>query len=75
MNGITFLTQDEALKLEPARMKIHEVKAGETWEDITTRYYGKIEDKAKLADYNGLTPTANPEPGILLKIPPTLRFK
>ncbi len=75
VNGITFMTQDEALKLEPARMKIHQVKAGETWEGIISKYYDSKEDKVKLADYNGLTPTANPEPGILLKIPPTLRFK
>ncbi len=75
VNGITFLTQQEALKLEPARMKVHEVKAGETWEVIINRYYGNKEDKAKLAEYNGLTATENPEPGILLKIPPTLRFK
>lgn len=75
VNGLTFLTQEEALKLEPARMKIHQVKAGETWEGIIAKYYGSKEDKVKLAEYNGLTPTANPEPGILLKIPPTLRFK
>ena len=75
VNGITFLTQDEAMKLEPARMKVHQVKAGETWEGIINKYYNKNEDKAKLAEYNGLKPTERPEPGIMLKIPPTLRFK
>jgi predicted Zn-dependent protease len=75
VNGITFITQAEALKLEPARMKIHQVKQGETWEGIINKYYGSKEDKVKLTEYNGLMPTANPEPGTLLKIPPTLRFK
>jgi predicted Zn-dependent protease len=75
VNGITFISQEEAMKLEPARMRIHQVKQGETWESIITKYYGKNEGTVKLADYNGLTPTVDPEPGILLKIPPTLRFK
>jgi predicted Zn-dependent protease len=75
VNGINFLTQAEAIKLEPARMKVHQVKAGETWDNIIANYYDTKEGKVKLAEYNGLTAATNPEPGILIKIPPTLRFK
>ena len=75
INGLDFLTQAETLKIEPARMKIHPIKRGETWDSIMVMYYGRKDDKAKLAEYNGFTVNEMPAPGVLLKIPPTLRFK
>lgn len=75
INGLTFLSQDEADKIEPPRMKVHEVKKGETWGSIAKKYYKKSDEKIKLAEYNGFTADKNPSPGVLLKIPPTLRFK
>ena len=38
-------------------------------------YYGKDDDKTKLAEYNGFNVSVMPEAGVLLKIPPALRFK
>jgi predicted Zn-dependent protease len=75
INGLTFLSQGEADKIEPPRMKVHEVKRGETWDSIATKYYKKSDEKIKLAEYNGFTTDKSPSPGVLLKIPPTLRFK
>ena len=74
VNGLQFLSQAEALKIQPARMKIHTVKNGETWASITAKYYNRNDDKSKLADYNGFTVNEMPLPGVLIKIPPTLRF-
>jgi predicted Zn-dependent protease len=73
INGLQFLSQAEIAKIEPDRMKIHMVKKGETWDSIMSRYYGKSADKSKFAEYNGLTIDQMPSPGILLKIPPTVR--
>jgi predicted Zn-dependent protease len=75
VNGLQFLSQAEALKIQPARMKIHTVKNGETWASITAKYYNRNDDKSKLAEYNGFTVNEIPLPGVLIKIPPTLRFK
>ena len=75
VNGVQFLSPADALKIEPGRMRIHTVKKGETWDRIMARYYGKNEDKNKLAEYNGFTVNQMLSPGVLLKIPPTLRFK
>jgi len=51
INGLTFLSQDEADKIEPPRMKVHEVKRGETWDSIALKYYKKSDEKIKLAEY------------------------
>jgi predicted Zn-dependent protease len=75
VNGLTYLSQKETAKLEPPRMRVHKVKKGETWNSITAKYYQNDQDKIKLADYNGFSQNEMPEPGVLVKIPPTLRFK
>jgi len=75
INGLTFLPQSTVSKIKPPRMKIHEVKRGETWEIITGMYYRENDDFIKLAEYNGFKANEIPAPGVLIKIPPTLRFK
>lgn len=75
INGLTFLTADKVAKIEPPRMKIHEVMPGENWDTITKKYYHTTEDKEKLAEYNGFKVDEMPGKGTLLKIPPTLRFR
>ena len=75
VNGLEFMSQADASKIEPARMRVHQVKKGETWDSITKMYYGKDDDKSKLAEYNGFNVSVVPAPGVLLKISPTLKFK
>lgn len=75
VNGMVFLPPKEASGIEPPRMKIHIVKSGETWAGIMARYYKSNDDVSKLAEYNGFTMNVMPSPGVLLKIPPTLKFK
>jgi predicted Zn-dependent protease len=74
INGMVFLPREDALKIEPARMRIHSIKKGETWNSIMLMYYGRSDDKSKLAEYNGFTVNEMPLPGVLLKIPPALGF-
>ena len=74
INGMEFISQTEASKIDPPRMRIYKVSKGDTWEKITRNFYNSARDKGKLAGYNGLDDQTQPEPGILLKIPPTLLF-
>ncbi len=74
INGWTFLKPEEAMKLQPLRLKIHRVKRGETWRSITIKYYGSDIGAVRLAEFNGFDKGEEPPPGILIKIPPSLRF-
>ena len=74
INGMSFISQQEASKISPPRMRIHTVSAGDTWDSITSRYFKSSKEKDKLAEYNGLKVENDPAPGLLLKIPPSLRF-
>ncbi len=74
INGWEFLKPEEAMKLQPLRLKVHKVRKGETWKSITIKYYGSDIGSAKLAEFNGFDKGEEPPPGILIKIPPTLRF-
>lgn len=69
-----FLSPEEAHKLQPLRLRIHRVRKGETWKSITIKYYGSDIGSEKLALYNGFNKGEEPPPGILIKIPPSLRF-
>ena len=75
IQSLTFISQKKAAALQPARLKVHEVMGGETWDSIMQKYFGSPQGKEKLAEYNGLEINQNPQPGILLKIPPTLHFQ
>ncbi|MBW2369806.1 MAG: M48 family metalloprotease [Deltaproteobacteria bacterium] len=75
INAMRFLSQAEVSEISPPRMKIHTVRTGETWGSITKRYYTNTQELNKLADYNGLTANSAPAPGMMLKIPPTLRMR
>jgi predicted Zn-dependent protease len=75
IQSLAFISQKEAVDLQPARLRIHEVKGGETWDSIMQKYFSTSQGKEKLAEYNGLVVNQNPTPGILLKIPPTLHFQ
>jgi len=73
--GLEFLSQEEVSAIDVPRMGVHEVSVGETWDEIAIQYFNSSEEKEKLAEYNGLTTDNAPAPGILLKIPPSLRFR
>ncbi|MDB9822476.1 M48 family metalloprotease [Deltaproteobacteria bacterium] len=75
INGLDFISQQEASKVDPPRMRIHKVSAGETWDEITIRYFESSKEKKKLAEYNGLDIEDDLTTGNLLKIPPSLRFR
>lgn len=75
LQGFIFLSPENAAQLAPPRLRIHNVVAGDTWDKIIATYYQTPQDPKKLAEYNGLTTETPLSPGILLKIPPTLRFR
>jgi predicted Zn-dependent protease len=75
ITGLDFLSQEEISGIDVPRMRVHEVSVGETWDDIAIQYFSSSEETEKLAEYNGLTTDKTPAPGILLKIPPSLRFR
>lgn len=74
IESLRFISQKEASELEPPRLRIHEVKKGETWASVTEKYFNSSRGKEALAEYNGFVPSHNPAAGILIKIPPSLRF-
>jgi len=75
IQSLTFISQKEATDLQPGRLRVHEVKGSETWDNIMQKYFSTSQGKEKLAEFNGLVVNQNPAPGILLKIPPTLHFQ
>ena len=75
IQSFVFISQKEATDLQPGRLKIHEVKGGETWDSIMKKHFSASQGKEKLAEYNGFEINQTPQPGILLKIPPTLHFQ
>ena len=75
IKSLTFIPQKEATDLQPARLRVHEVRGGDTWDSITQKYFSTSQGKEKLAEFNGLVVNKNPAPGFLLKIPPTLHFQ
>lgn len=74
INNLVFLPEKEIAEIKPLRMRIHRVKKNETWKSITKIYYSGSDNFTKLAEYNGFRSGERPEEGMLLKIPPTLRF-
>ena len=74
VNGMEFISQEKASKINPPRMRIHMVSSGDTWEKITSNYYNSSREKGKLAEYNGMDDKKEPVSGVLLKIPPSLRY-
>jgi len=54
MQSFTFISQKEATDVQPGRLKVHEVKRGETWDSIMEKYFGSSQGKEKLVEYNGL---------------------
>ena len=75
IKSLTFIPQKEATDLQPARLRVHEVRGGDTWDNIMQKYFSTSQGKEKLAEFNGLVVNQNPAPGVLLKIPPTLHFQ
>ncbi len=75
ISGLDFLSHEEISAIHPPRMRVHEVSTGESWDEIAIQYFNSREEKEKLAQYNGLTVNSFLSPGILLKIPPSLRFR
>ena len=71
---LQFITRKEASQLQPPRLRIHEVVEGETWASVTQKYFHSSREMKKLAEYNGFEVSGEPTAGILLKIPPSLRF-
>lgn len=73
--SIAFISQAEAATIKPARIRVHEVKKGETWESITKEYFSSSKEMGKLAEYNGFEVSDHLNAGTLLKIPPSLRIQ
>jgi predicted Zn-dependent protease len=74
IESLRFISPKEASELEPPRLRIHEVKTGETWASVMEEYFPSSQGEEKLAEYNGLAPSQELTSGLLLKIPPSLRF-
>ena len=74
VESLTFISQREVSELKPPRLRIHEVKSGETWADLTKTYFGSSEGAERLAEYNGLEASHNPNPGVYIKVPSSLRL-
>jgi predicted Zn-dependent protease len=76
LNSLRFISQKEASEIQPPRLRIQEAVSGDTWERITRSYFGSTSGGAvKLAEYNGFEVSQQPEPGTLIKIPPSLRLQ
>jgi len=75
IDSLQFLSEKKAAELEPPRLRVHQVQKNETWTGITQEYFDSSQGMEKLALYNGLDVSHNLTPGILLKIPPSLRFR
>ena len=75
MDSLRFISQKQANELSPPRLRIHELKKGETWESITKRYFESARGMDRLAEYNGFQASFLSDPGTLLKIPPSLRIQ
>ena len=74
LESLQFIPQREADQFKPPRLRIHKVEKGDTWESVAEKYFTSSEGKEKLAEYNGFADIQEPKPGILIKIPPSLRF-
>jgi predicted Zn-dependent protease len=74
IESLRFISHKEALDLEPPRLTIHEVETGENWTSVTEQYFPSSQGEEKLAEYNGFDTSQELTPGVLLKIPPSLRF-
>ncbi len=70
--SITFMSRQQADKVQPKRLRIHKVTRGETWVGITQKYFGSSRQMAQLAEYNGFSLSTPLPSGMLLKIPPEL---
>ncbi len=75
VRSIRFMSEKDAAKIEPPRLRIYKVAKGDTWGGILQKYFGSSAGVEKLAEYNGLDSSREPAPGMLLKIPPALRFR
>jgi predicted Zn-dependent protease len=75
INGMVFLSPEDALKIKPPRMTVHRVSRDESWDTITLQYFKETKEKEKLAEYNGMSAADTLTPGTLLKIPPSTRFR
>jgi predicted Zn-dependent protease len=73
--SIKFISHKEAADIKPARLRVHEVKKGETWASITKKYFASSKEMARLAEYNGFEASEKLTVGTLLKIPPTLHIR
>jgi len=73
--SIRFISYKEAANIKPARLKVHEVKKGETWASITKKHFASSKDMGSLAEYNGFEASEKLTVGTLLKIPPTLHIQ
>jgi len=75
IKDLYFISEKEVSEFQPPRLHIHRVKRGETWTGIAKKYYKSSSGTKKLAEYNGFDVSQTLRSGILLKIPPSLRFR
>ncbi len=72
VNNLSFMSETEAAAIQPARMRVYLVKNGDTWKNVTKKYYKTSRDMQKLAEYNGFSASQSLNAGMMLKIPPEL---
>ena len=63
------INPSRARSVEPPRMEIGTVRAGETWEDIARRATGDTRDARSVAAINGFDLNQRPQAGMMVKLP------
>ena len=62
-----------ARSVDPPRMDVGTVRAGETWEDIARRATGNARDARTVAAINGFDLNQRPQAGMVVKLPEEVR--
>jgi|GEM_PF-1959577 len=65
----SFMTDDEAAGIREDRIEIYRAKGGDTFDNVSAKYYGSSEYAGRLRDFNGMT--GNLAADSLLKVPPS----
>ena len=73
--SIKFLGSGDIAKITEPRLAMYRSQDGDTWTSIAGRRIGSKVGGADLAAYNGQDAEREPEPGLLVKIPPASAFE
>jgi predicted Zn-dependent protease len=67
VGNFSFMSTEVAADIWEDRMRIHDVEAGDTIEEISVKFYGESKYKNRLMEYNGLV--GEVVPGVVIKVP------